>query len=794
MAAHSISKSRSRRHRRIGPERRASVDSLKTCGWAWLAGGVLWATVSAMLYTGRLPPYAHLAPGQRAPATVIAAVDFECEDMARTELDMREAADQVPPVFALRSRVLQTGVRAMNKLAYRLKQLRSVADSDESESLVKSLGDVLYLLEINLKPEEVLDLIPPGQEEAFLAATTQSLEEIWNRGLVTLNERESAFQGTATLGSVLVRLDGHSEVQPVRLRDLLLPEEALEELPEMVADRLPGREPDAAVLRRLLAPWLTANLQYDPATTEVMRAEARKQVQPCGMIVRAGMTLIERGQPVTLQVLEQLRAHELALSRLEGETERRFRLLGNGVLLLVAILVCGGLLAVLRPEILRDRSTILALALLSLITILACKGLLYLASSTRYIPHGVVEYLLPLPLAPLIGTVLVGGVGALVAGLWTSFAAAALLGKSFEVFFLGFVVTVVAIHAARDVRKRSRLFRAGVWMGLSGVVCALSLAALNQPDLAIVAYQALACLAAGLVSAGLALLLIPLFEFLFSITTDLSLLEYSDHAHPLLQRLAKEAPGTYHHSLMVADLCRNAAAAIGANSLLVGVCAYYHDIGKLTKPEFFSENQQFRDNPHDDLAPSMSTLVITSHVKEGITLALQHRLPRPIQDGIRQHHGTSLISYFYDRARRQLASSQPAGGRPADSRRVNEHDFRYEGPKPSTREFGILMLADAVEAASRSMSKPTPNRIEALVSDITESRLLDGQLDDCGLTLAELSVIKRSFVFTITSMLHSRIEYPQDENRGRQSADTRAGESRARPSADPLVDEEGAVA
>jgi len=281
--------------------------------------------------------------------------------------------------------------------------------------------------------------------------------------------------------------------------------------------------------------------------------------------------------------------------------------------------------------------------------------------------------------------------------------------------------------------------------------------------------QAGACFASAFFSAFMVMLLIPVFEYLFKITTNITLLELSDMGHPVLQRLAIEAPGTYNHSLMVANLAQASTTEVGGNALLARVCAYYHDIGKLTKPEFFSENTQYRDNPHDDLAPSMSTLVIISHVKEGVGLARRHRLPQAIINGIEQHHGTGLITYFYHRATK-LYEEELESGAKVNGRKVNEEDFRYPGPKPQTKEMGILLLADATEATSRSMEKPTPNRIESMVHEIVDTRLKDGQLDECDLTFSELTTIKRSLVFTLTNMLHGRISYPKNEDNDKQQS------------------------
>jgi putative nucleotidyltransferase with HDIG domain len=367
-------------------------------------------------------------------------------------------------------------------------------------------------------------------------------------------------------------------------------------------------------------------------------------------------------------------------------------------------------------------------------------------------------------------------------GIWSSFALATLLGNSFEVLALGLLITVTAVHTTWDVKRRSTLFQAGLWVGAVKILFILVLALLNQPSWLVLLPQLGAALTAGLISALLALLLIPLFEHLFNITTDIKLLELSDLSHPLLQSLAIKAPGTYHHSLMMASLAQNAAEAIGANGLQLRVCAYFHDIGKLVKPGFFSENIQFTENPHDDLSPSMSTLVIVSHIKEGVTLAKKYKLPQVIIDGIEQHQGTSLVSVFYHRAKTRQEKENSAST--AARTLVKDEDFRYEGPRPQNREMAILMLADSCEAASRSLDKPTPVRIGNLISDIFDARLRDGQLDECNLTLAELTAVKKSFVFSLTNMLHGRVAYPKDENKPDKPSNGTSAESGDAPEPD----------
>jgi putative nucleotidyltransferase with HDIG domain len=272
-------------------------------------------------------------------------------------------------------------------------------------------------------------------------------------------------------------------------------------------------------------------------------------------------------------------------------------------------------------------------------------------------------------------------------------------------------------------------------------------------------YDALAGLAGGLAVSMVVGLLLPIFEHLFSVVTDIRLLELSNQNLPLLRTLALEAPGTYQHSLMLGHLAEAAAEAIGADSLLARVSGYYHDIGKTKMPDYFIENQPKGYNRHDRLEPSMSALIIAAHVKEGAEMANKARMPEPIVTAIREHHGTKLIRYFY-----QKAVTKAAGGPTA----VSETDYRYPGPKPSTRILGILMIADAVEAASRTLMEPTPAKIRAMVQTIVDDCLRDGQFDDCDLTMRDLAIISDSLVHTVSTVFHHRIDYPGfDFNRER---------------------------
>lgn len=373
--------------------------------------------------------------------------------------------------------------------------------------------------------------------------------------------------------------------------------------------------------------------------------------------------------------------------------------------------------------------------------------------------------IVPSALGPMLVSILI----APRAGMVVAFLLA-LLGSVFIVpnpsFFLASLITgFSAAYFTQKIRRRSDLLMAGAAIGFVGLICALILGSLLRKEIPFLIVQCLWAGVLGLLTAFIVSAILPVFEWIFDRITDISWLELTDLNHPLLRRLTVEAPGTYHHSLMVANLAENAAEAIGANSTQCRVSAYFHDIGKLSKPDYFIENLSPDNNPHDGLTPSMSALIIISHVKEGVDLALKHRLRKPIIDVIQQHHGTTLVYYFYKRAQQQEADAR-AGGKILKMREddvpvVEERSFRYPGPIPQFKEAAIVSLADSIESASRSLKNPNAQKVENLVREIVRQRVEDGQLDNSNLTFNELAVITERFCFTLKTMLHARIEYPK---------------------------------
>ena len=388
--------------------------------------------------------------------------------------------------------------------------------------------------------------------------------------------------------------------------------------------------------------------------------------------------------------------------------------------------------------------------------------------------------IIPYAFAPLVLSALLGknhGIfAAIFVSLWGSIVARTMSPDKFIVISL--ITGFIAVFVTQQVRRRTRFIRAGLFVGLAtwmlammfGLIGPIVWEIFSGIDWKTILLESATAVFSGIFTAILVSGFLPVLESTFQITTDISWLEAADLNHPLLKRMTIEAPGTYHHSLVVANLAEAAAEAIHANATMARVCAYFHDIGKLVKPEYFTENVAPEQNPHTDLAPTMSALIIIAHVKEGVDLALKYNLKREIIDVIQQHHGTSVIQYFYNRALQQQEDARQGGKimniREEDIPEVREESFRYSGPLPQTKECVIISLADCVESASRSLEKVTPQRIDQMIHDVFERRMADGQLDECDLSLKEIKAISTSFKSTLMSMLHSRVAYPKQPGGG----------------------------
>ena len=492
-------------------------------------------------------------------------------------------------------------------------------------------------------------------------------------------------------------------------------------------------------------PRLTGSLEVDSEATSRAKAEAIEKTPKQFVRYAAGDLLVPAGKEITSEELTLLKLeHEEAL-RQQPVGERIGRAASLLGLFVAMFTLAGFYLHLHHRDVLLDLGHVATLLVLVIATTAACSFAAGDAWRAEILPLLVFAMTvaiaydedLALLLVAEVALVLVVGLGQGLADYITLTAAAAA-----TIFWMG------------QIRSRSKLIYVGLWAGAVATTTQIgaNLLAEHPLDLYLLfeaARTGVWTLLAGFLMTGL----LPFVEKTFGVLTDLSLLEIGDVAHPLLQELVRRAPGTYNHSINVASIGEAAADAIGARGLLVRVGAYFHDVGKMLKPAYYVENQGRQENRHEALVPAMSSLIIIAHVKEGAELARQYNLPQPIVDLLLEHHGTTLVEYFYRRAAEKSQADPNSGG-------VDEQTFRYPGPRPSTRESAVLMLSDAVESASRSLSEPTPARISSLVHELAMKRLLDGQFEDCGLTLEELRVIEQSLIKSLTAVYHGRVKYP----------------------------------
>lgn len=433
-----------------------------------------------------------------------------------------------------------------------------------------------------------------------------------------------------------------------------------------------------------------------------------------------------------------------------------------------------------------QNSRILLVLMVIVIQLMLMKLSEYIAMT--FAPAGGFRFLVePYIFAPILISLLVGRQLGTFAVVYASLFGAMTVekGEAFHFVIFSMLCGFVAVFLTDRVCRRSRLVMAGVYSGLACAILASALGLIQWISLdagaeqwIMLIRQVLSAILLSTLTAVLVSGLLPMAEAAFRITTNVSWIELADLSHPLLQRLTMEAPGTFHHSVTVATIAETAAKAVGANAIMCRVCSYFHDIGKLKKPGYFIENIGEGHNPHDDLTPTMSALVVMSHVKDGEDLAIKYKLNSEIVNVIREHHGTSLVRVFYHRAiklREEVEKQAEEGiAHEDDIPEVKEDSFRYAGPKPRTRESAIISLADSVESASRSLQKPTPKKIDELIDSIFRDRLNDGQLDDAALTLADLATIRNSFASTLRSMMHARIAYPKIEELSGDTAKLKA--------------------
>jgi hypothetical protein len=492
--------------------------------------------------------------------------------------------------------------------------------------------------------------------------------------------------------------------------------------------------------------------------TALRRQKAADEVLPISGKVLKETEIVRKHQEVTPDILQKLKSLHIAMDRMENVRERQKTWAGNTgrlVLVALALLFIALYLRKYHGLLVRNRKHLIAYAIVMVSQIIIIRLSLMLLpklfDSGAGIPLHQGEYFIPTVLGATLAAILFGQELSFILTLFISVYFGLALNFNYFMFLFTLFAGFVAGLSARNIRYRWEYFRVIPPVLLIQTLCIImwQLISFKLSMLGFFQNLGLAAINIGL-SLFFAMAFTPLLESLFDVTTNMTLIELSDMNHPVLKRLSIEAAGTYNHSVLVGNLAESAAERIGANSLLARVASYYHDIGKIEKADYFVENALAPDKSrHNKLAPSMSALIILSHVKEGLELAKSYRLPQVIQDAVTQHHGTSWVSFFYEKALEQDPHKQ-----------VQEQDFRYPGPPPQSREIAIIMLADSVEAASRSLGTSSPKLLRELVKKIIRNKFMDGQLDQCNLTLRDLDGIVEGFMPVLQGMFHSRIKYP----------------------------------
>jgi putative nucleotidyltransferase with HDIG domain len=721
--------------------------------WAWCACFVVLGAI--LIAPGRSHRIPTFVAGEIASSDVVVDRGVVLPDSESTEEKRRRASLEVLSVY-----VYDPGVAAslVEKLDRIFQEGRRQSGGDDFD-LAQRLGEVGSLV---VQPREAAVLRGAHFSEGLLGLMRELVQRIYREGIVgDRTELLHSAERGITL-HVADRAEERIELDVYRFLD------GGTSLAEVVEQRLaaePGiqrswRVPLAALLARAMVP----NVVLDRGETLARRLKAASSVEEVSVRLPRGKVLVRRGDEVSAQTARLL----AALAERSTSTQTFLPLAGAA---LVMALLAGAWLFYLRrqgPSSEEARIRFGAVVVLSVVVLLLARGFAFLAggvaASVMRDPFGHVEIYLPaLPhgTGPILAGLMFGLPVGMLFAVSQSVLVSLMLGGDVTLAVYALIVGVAAAFASQRLKERYVLARVGaVIAGVNAVaVVGLVLWHGRIADGAVLGAQVVSGALGGVVAAALASFLLPVLESLTGTITDIRLLELSNPNVPLLKRMALEAPGSFQHSLAMANFAEAAAEAIGANPLLARVCCYYHDIGKLAKPEYFVENQR-AENPHDNLTPWMSALVVSNHVKAGLELARQYKLPEPIREAITTHHGTKLIRYFYSRAKEK---EDP------DKGEVQESEFRYPGPKPHSKEMGILMLADAVEAASRTLQDSTPGRIQSMIDQMIKNILEDGQLDECDLTLKDLERIGAAFFWVLTNAFHHRIEYPGFEfNRKRR--------------------------
>ncbi len=658
--------------------------------------------LTTMLVLGATPEQHDIHVGSPAPMDILATKDVN--DVVTTEEHREAAAAMVEPSYkSIDFSVVGTVSSDMEALFVRLMSLRDDNSPNPATMTDEDLDALNQQLPVNVNREEY---------EAWMTADDETLEALKSQAIINVRD---------TLNSTL--LEGQEGAAVSRLSRSLAAAGFAPALVSLATD--------------VISATIQPNMLIDAVITEENRQKARDAVEMETCV--KGEVIVRRGEIVTLAQYTMLSS--LGLLK---EDSMDWPLLAGMALIVLLLMGCAALY-LNRFGRNKDTKSILLLCLIAVVVTGLCLAFSRLNA-----------YMMPLSLGLMLVALLYDQRIALYFNIALGFLASLLMNAGgglftvtmFSVILMSMVAAPVVLAVFSRSTQRTSLLLAGVLVGVCNFVCTMSVGLINSAELGDVLTNALWAMSNGIISAILCIGLQPLLESVFNLATNSKLIELSNPNQPLLRRLLLEAPGTYHHSIIVANLAEAAASAVGGNALLARVGAYYHDVGKLKRPIYFKENQM-GDNPHDRTDPRVSAAILTAHPRDGAAMAQKARVPEPVLEIVRQHHGDGVVLWFYDKAVKLYGAEN-----------VDINAFRYEGPRPRSEEAAAVMLADTIEAAARSLPDPSPEKIDALIHKLVRSKLNDGQLDESELTFGDLEKICSAFSTVLTGVFHERIEYP----------------------------------
>ena len=680
-----------------------------------------------------------LKVGDIAPEDIRASRDIRYIDVEATDFKKRDILRTIPPVFSFQNSSKQ-------KLKNRIDQFADYLGKPKVRKQKLQPAIEMVFHEFGFHPTRAtFQLLGYRHKPSYWKRHLKRVGDRLSR-LFWFNRSRDFFSKQQPYGIILSRDGVEERINPFTMDGTIFQPVNKKKIEKTLSSVLRVYHPvfRSALLEVILS-LASPNIIYDKDRSKIYEKNALDKVAPVLLSLKKNEIVVRRGDRITVQQFEKIKALKIKRSRSLFSDATGF-----GVLLLAVVFLVIGYLVRFFPDLylkdIRYRSVIIFFAFLNVIAGLLSRGLV---TSSGGLPAGI---FIPITISAITITMVLDERLSYFSTIVFAFFSVLVSGGNYISFIMIVGSGGIAARIAVGAKKRTDLWKAGVFVSIFLFIMLGAGALLETLSLTVWLKGAVIAFANGILSAIITVGLIPFFESFLRVPTRFKLLELADTNSPLLKRMQIEATGTYTHSIIVGNLAESAAANIEANALLARVGSYYHDIGKIDLASYFSENQQGIENKHKDLKPSVSRSILLSHVKQGMELARSEGLPGVVCDFIEQHHGKSIMKFFYH----QALDNKDSG--------VSREDFRYPGPRPQTKETAIVMLADSVEAASKSLKDPTPQRIDNLVTEIIRNRFLDGELDESPLTLRDLRIITKSFVKILNSLFHARIEYPEEKN------------------------------